>query len=102
MANKKQANKSQKKQEEVDLREVVSLKFDDKTTVDCFIEGVFGVDGQDYIALQPDDDSGDIYIYKYIEDPDFEYHIEEETDDAKFEAAVRAYEKIVRYKPKKK
>ena len=99
--NNPKKNKKPAQPEEVDVRESVVLEFDDQNTVECFVEGIFGVDGQDYIALEPNDDSGDIYIYKYVEDKKkITYTIEEETDDAKFEKAVRMYEKIVGYKGK--
>lgn len=101
--NNKNKNQNKPPVEEVDSRATVVVEFDGGDTTECFVEGVFGVGGTDYIALEPNDDSGDIYIYKYIEDKKkITYTIEEETDDAKFEAAVRAYEKIVGYKGKGK
>ena len=102
---KKQAEKKAKER-----REIVTLEFDDGVEQECFVEGVFDVAGEDYIALIPDDGSGDVYLYKYIDkgDDDDDFEIAEETDTAKFAAAVKEYEEIVGFdpaaeeKPKKK
>jgi len=111
MANKKVSSKKKKSQprgnqnaqqkeapKKEEKRDVVTLEFDDGKEQECFVEGVFDCGGQDYIALVPDDKSGDVYIYKYIQDDEENYHIADETDDEKFAAAVREYEDIVGYK----
>ena len=59
-------NEAPKKKEE--KRDVVTLEFDDGKEQECFVEGVFDCGGQDYISLVPDNKSGDVYIYKYIQD----------------------------------
>ena len=46
----------------------------------------------------PDDKSGDVYIYKYIQIDEENYRLEDEADEEKFAAAVREYEDIVGYK----
>lgn len=78
--------------------QVVTLEFDDGKEVECTLEGVFTSEGQDYIALVPDDRSGDVYIYKYIEKEDGDYYFEDETDEGKFKKAVGAYEKLKGHK----
>ena len=51
-------------EEEVD---VITLEFDDGVELECEIMGVFEHAGKEYIALIPDDDSDDVYIYGYKE-----------------------------------
>ena len=113
MANKKVSSKKKKSQPRgnqnqpqkeapkkvEETRDILTLEFDEGIEQDCFIEGVFDCDGQDYIALVPNDKSGDVYIYKYIQIDDENYRLEDEPDAAKFEAAVREFEDIVGYKP---
>ena len=79
---------------------VLPLEFDDGKEVECAIEGVFESEGQDYIALIPDNDSGDVYIYKYIEDEGDDYHFEDETDEEKFKNAVLKFEALKGHKRK--
>ena len=43
--------------------DIITLEFDDESTMDCEIMGVFDCDGKDFIALIPDDGSDDVYIY---------------------------------------
>lgn len=96
-------NKGQQEQApKEEPRDVVTLEFDDGREQECFVEGVFDVGDRDYIALVPDDRSGDVYIYKYIEGEGDDYRLEEETDAAKFAAAVREYEEIVGHEPERK
>ncbi len=94
--NKNNRNNAPKQKEEP--RQVINLEFDDETEKECFVEGIFDVDGEDYIALAPDDNSGDIYIYKYNQINDEEYDLEDEEDDEKFAAAVRTFEDLMGHK----
>ena len=95
---KNNQNTQQKEAPKKEVRDVVTLEFDDGKEQACFIEGIFDCGGQDYIALVPDDKSGDVYIYKYIQIDDESYRLEDEADEEKFAAAVREYEDIVGYK----
>lgn len=81
-----------------DNTQVVTLEFDDGKEIECSIEGVFDSEGQDYIALVPDDKSGDVYIYKYIEKADGDYDFEDETNEEKFQKAVLEYESLKGHK----
>ena len=42
--------------------EFITLEFEDGTEVEAEIMGIFDVDGKEYIALIPDDDSDDVYL----------------------------------------
>ncbi|MGI6721670.1 MAG: DUF1292 domain-containing protein [Anaerovoracaceae bacterium] len=77
-----------------DASMTITLEFDDGKTKKCDIDGVFDADGQDYIALVPRDQTGDVYIYKYIEEDDGDYYLEDETNEARFKKAVEQYEDL--------
>ena len=79
-------------EEEVD---VITLEFDDGVALECEIMGVFEHAGKEYIALIPDDDSDDVYIYGYKEVGDDEFELVDIEDDAEFEAAVAEFDAIM-------
>ena len=79
-------------EEEVD---VITLEFDDGVEFECEIMGVFEHAGKEYIALIPDDDSDDVYIYGYKEVGDDEFELVDIEDDAEFEAAVAEFDAIM-------
>jgi len=45
--------------------EIIALEFDEGESVDCGIMGVFDLDGKQYIALEPFDETNDVYLYGY-------------------------------------
>ena len=57
--------------------EFITLEFEDGTEVEAEIMGIFDVDGKEYIALIPDDDSDDVYLYGYKEVDDEEFELDE-------------------------
>ncbi|MEG0923748.1 MAG: DUF1292 domain-containing protein [Anaerovoracaceae bacterium] len=79
-------------QEEADF---ITLEFDDGAEVECEIMGVFDFEGSDYIALIPDDDSDDVYIYGYKEVGEEEFELIDIDDDALFEKVVAEFDAIV-------
>ena len=79
-------------EEEVD---VITLEFDDGVELECEIMGVFEHAGKEYIALIPDDDFDDVYIYGYKEVGDDEFELVDIEDDAEFEAAVAEFDAIM-------
>lgn len=74
--------------------EYITLEFDDGVEVECEIMGVFDYNGKEYIALIPDDESDDVYIYGYKESADDEFELVDIEDDAEFEAVVKEFEKL--------
>ena len=53
--------------------EIITLEFDDGSSFDCGIMGVFDLDEKQYIALEALDDSDDVYLYGYVPtDDDFD------------------------------
>ncbi len=75
--------------------EKITLEFEDDTKVDCEILGVFEYEDQEYIALVPDDDSDDVYIYGYKENEDDTFELVDIEDDALFEAVAAEFDKII-------
>ena len=53
--------------------EIIALEFDDGSSFECGIMGVFDLDDKQYIALEAFDGSDDVYLYIYAPtDDDFE------------------------------
>ncbi len=69
----------------------VTLDLDDGRTIECAIMTILESDGRDYIVLVPVDEneepmeSGEVYIYRYIEDEDGNPGLENIYDDEEFE-----------------
>jgi hypothetical protein len=73
----------------------ITLEFDDGVEIECEIMGVFEVDGKEYIALIPNDETDDVYIYGYVELSDEEFELLDIEDDAEFERVVAEFDKLV-------
>ena len=56
-----------KKAPEIEEADFITLEFDDGIEVECEIMGVFDFEGKEYIALIPNDNTDDVYIYGYKE-----------------------------------
>lgn len=85
----------EKKTPEIEEADFITLEFDDGVEVECEIMGVFEYDGKEYIALIPDDDTDDIYIYGYKEVGEDEFELVDIDDDAEFEKVVAEFDKIM-------
>ncbi len=77
-----------------DEAEYITLEFDDGTEVEAEIMGIFDVEGKEYIALIPDDDSDDVYLYGYKEVSEEEFELIDIEDDAEFDKVVKEFEKL--------
>lgn len=75
--------------------DIITLEFDDDTAVDCTIMGTFEANGKEYIALQPMDDTEDVYIYGYKEIGDEEFELIDIIDDEEFDAAAAVFDEIM-------
>lgn len=84
-----------RKNPEIEEAEFITLEFDDGVEVECEIMGVFDFEGQEYIALIPDDDTDDVYIYGYKEVGEDEFELVDIEDDAQFEKVVAEFDKIM-------
>jgi len=74
---------------------VVTLEYDDGTEIETEVMGIFEVDGKEYIALIPDDDSDDVYLYGYAEVGDDEFDLLDIEDEAEFEKVVKEFDALM-------
>ena len=74
--------------------EFITLEFEDGTEVEAEIMGIFDVDGKEYIALIPDDDSDDVYLYGYKEVSEEEFELIDIEDDDEFDKVVKVFEEL--------
>jgi len=89
------ANKAKDDMYEDEETIFVTLEFDDGTEVETEIMGTFEFDGKEYIALIPDDDSDDVYLYGYAEVDDNEFDLLEIEDDDEFERVVKEFDALM-------
>ena len=75
--------------------DIVTLEFDDGTTMECEIMGIFDYNDEDYVALIPDDDSDDVYIYGYEEYEDGTFEILDIVNDELFEKVAKEFDTIM-------
>ena len=85
----------EKKNDEIEETDVITLEFDDGAEIECEIMGVFDYNGKEYIALIPDDGTDDVYIYGYKEVGEDEFELVDIEDDAEFESVVAEFDKIM-------
>ena len=78
---------------------IVTLEFEEDdggvSEVETEVMGIFEVDGKEYIALIPDDDSDDVYIYGYVEVGDDEFDLLDIEDEAEFEKVVKEFDTLM-------
>ena len=74
--------------------EFITLEFEDGTEVEAEIMGIFEVEGKEYIALIPDDDSDDVYLYGYKEVSEEEFELIDIEDDDEFDKVVKVLEEL--------
>ena len=80
---------------EVEEADFITLEFDDGVEIECEIMGVFDCGGTEYIALIPNDETDDVYIYGYKEVGDDEFELVDIDDDAEFEKVVAEFDSIM-------
>ena len=86
---------NEKKNVEIDEKDIITLEFDNGDEVECEIMGVFDFNGKEYIALIPDDGTDDVYIYGYKEVGEDEFELIDIEYDAEFEAVVAEFDSIM-------
>jgi len=74
----------------------VTLTLDDDSVVECEVITIYEANGKDYIALLPlnekgESESGDVYLYRYIEEGG-EPALENIEDDDEYEIAADAFD----------
>ena len=85
-------------EDELDGMEIptITLEFDDNEKVECEPLFIFDVDGSDYIALAPVDETlDDVYLYEYHELNDDEFEFLDIEDDDLFDKVAAEFERII-------
>ena len=80
--------------------ETVTLTLDNDEEIECAVIGIYEVDGKNYIALLPPEDTEDgaqgmVYLYRFIETEDGEPTLENIVDDDEFEAASEGFDEML-------
>jgi len=88
---KKAKNENHKEEEPM----IITMEYDDGTEIETVVIGVFEVKGKEYIALVPDDDSDDIYLYGYAELDNDEFELLDIESDKEFDRVVKALEDLM-------
>lgn len=75
----------------------VTLTLDNDEVVECAILTLLEAGDKEYIALLPlndagEPDSGDVYLYRYIENPDGEPELENIEDDDEYELVADIFD----------
>ena len=78
----------------------VEISLDDGTVVNCAVIAIFPVEDNDYIALLPLDEngenqSGDVYLYRFYEDDENGPTLENILDDDEYEIAADAFDEML-------
>lgn len=74
--------------------EYITLEFDDGDSVECFVIGVFDCDGKDYIALAPQEETDDVYLYRYIDNGET-FDLEDIDDEEEFNKVAKEFDEIM-------
>ena len=77
----------------------VTLYLDDDTELECRAVARFETQGVEYVALLPlegpESESGDVFLYRYVEDENGEPGIDNIADDEEYEIAADAYDEYL-------
>lgn len=84
-------------EEEEDL--FVTLTLEDDSEVECLVVSIFEAEGKDYIALLPtegpENEEGEVFLYRYFEDEDGEPGLDNIETEAEFFLASQAFDELV-------
>ncbi len=78
---------------EQEVNNKITLDYEDGSSVECEIVGVFEVEGKEYIALF-DEEAEDIILYRYIEVDGENFELEDIPEE-EFDAVSEVFEAIM-------
>ena len=89
-------------EEKLDFEEepTLLLSLEDGTEMTCIVLSIYELDGQEYIALLPeeqntdDEEEMDVYIYRFHEDEEGNPILDNIEEDAEYEKAVNAFNEL--------
>ena len=76
-----------------------TLYLDDGTELECSLFTIVSAGGRDYAVLLPlagpDEDNGEVYLYRFIEHPDGDPELENIPDEEEAEIAADAFDEYL-------
>lgn len=83
--------------EELDVEEseFITLEYEDGGSERCEVVGVFDVNEKDYIALVPDSDQDNVYLYGYDEHEDGTFSLIDIEDEEEFATVAETYDALL-------
>ena len=79
-----------------DAFDQVTLTLEDGKELTCDVIAIFPCDDKDYIALLPEDDpDGDYMLYRFIDNGDGNYDLEDIESDEELDAASEAFDALM-------
>lgn len=85
--------------EEPDEEMTVTLDLDDGTQVECVVLTIFEAGDRDYIALLPmdseDEEGGEVYLYRYIEEEGEEPSLDNIESDEEYELVAKVFDELL-------
>ena len=74
----------------------VTLTLEDGSEMTCDVIAIFPCGERDYIALLPENDpDGDFLLYRFIDNGDGNYDLDDIGEDEEFEAASEAFDELM-------
>lgn len=74
----------------------VTLTLEDGSEMTCDVIAIFPCGERDYIALLPENDpDGDFLLYRFIDNGDGNYDLDDIGDDDEFDAASEAFDELM-------
>jgi len=79
-----------------DAFDQVTLTLEDGKEMTCDVIAIFPCEDRDYIALLPEDDpDGDFLLYRFIDNGDGNYDLDDIESDEEFDAASEAFDALM-------
>jgi len=81
---------------EDDAFDQVTLTLEDGSELTCDVIAIYPCGERDYIALLPEDDpDGDYLLYRFIDNGEGDYDLDDIESDEEFEAASEAFDELM-------
>ena len=79
-----------------DAFDQVTITLEDGKEMTCDVIAIFPCEDRDYIALLPEDDpDGDFLLYRFIDNGDGNYDLDDIESDEEFDAASEAFDALM-------
>ena len=89
-------NNNLNEEEFEDAFDQVTLTLEDGSEMTCDVIAIFPCGERDYIALLPENDpDGDFLLYRFIDNGDGNYDLDDIGDDDEFDAASEAFDELM-------